>query len=102
MFDTLTSLGADVADRQALADHAPITARLAGSLLERARQNGLVLVTTAKDMARLAGARDAHLDELRTESTVLEITAVFEDAMMAERFVCATVDAFEARTYGRR
>jgi tetraacyldisaccharide 4'-kinase len=58
-FATLADAGIDVRERQAFPDHHPLTPEEAASLVERARRGGLVLVTTEKDLMRLAGQRDA-------------------------------------------
>ncbi|MBB4121354.1 tetraacyldisaccharide 4'-kinase [Martelella radicis] len=97
-FDTLEGLGAVVVERVRLADHAPITPALACNLMAQAAAGELLPVTTAKDMARLSGARDGNLAALRAMSAVLEITAVFEDEAMADCLVSAAADAFRKRS----
>ncbi|TNB47551.1 tetraacyldisaccharide 4'-kinase [Martelella lutilitoris] len=96
-FDTLEGLGAVVAERVRLADHEAITPALARKLLAQTGDGALLPVTTAKDMARLSGATDRDLAALRALSAVLEITAVFEDPMMADCLVSAAADAFKRR-----
>lgn len=54
-FATVDSLGAVVADRVAFPDHHPLIEPEAVDLLEKARAVGATLVTTEKDLARLAG-----------------------------------------------
>lgn len=54
-FATLAGAGLDVAARQAFADHHRYRAAEAGALLARAARDGLTLVTTEKDLARLRG-----------------------------------------------
>jgi tetraacyldisaccharide 4'-kinase len=71
-FATLAELGADVVARRAFADHHPYhPAELAVLRAEAARQ-GLLLVTTAKDAARLSEADRAGIE-------VLDVELVFRD-----------------------
>ncbi|AMM83625.1 tetraacyldisaccharide 4'-kinase [Martelella sp. AD-3] len=96
-FDTLEGLGAVVAERVRLGDHEAITPALARNLVAQAGTGGLLPVTTAKDMARLAGTKDRDLVALGASSAVLEIMAVFDDPMMPDCLVSAAADAFKRR-----
>src|SRR5690606_38713784 len=55
-FQMLEDLGAEVLHKPSFADHHVISEIEAGSLLRVARERGARLVTTEKDVARLAGA----------------------------------------------
>ncbi|ABD06564.1 lipid-A-disaccharide synthase [Rhodopseudomonas palustris HaA2] len=55
-FATLRASGIDVADQRAFADHHPFTVAELESLAETARREGLTLVTTEKDLARIGAA----------------------------------------------
>ena len=91
-FTTLRDLGANVRRTRALADHQPITDDVARSLVSGA--GALVPVTTAKDMARLAGEKGASAALLRQRSRVVEITAEFADPTLPARLIEATIAAF--------
>lgn len=58
-FQLLERLGADVVETRAFADHQLLSEASAGALLADAVRVGADLVTTEKDVARLAGARGA-------------------------------------------
>ncbi|KPF90317.1 tetraacyldisaccharide 4'-kinase [Rhodopseudomonas sp. AAP120] len=55
-FATLRASGIDVAKQQAFADHHPFTPDELARLAEDARREGLTLVTTEKDLARIGAA----------------------------------------------
>jgi tetraacyldisaccharide 4'-kinase len=86
-FNTLQSNGIDVVRQRAFADHHPYALGEIESLLADAKRNGLTLVTTEKDLARL---RDwsAHI-------TAFPVTLEFEDAALLRKFV--TDRLFKAR-----
>ena len=71
---TLEKLGAAVADRVALADHAHYTPAVAASLVEQAKQyDAEVLVTTQKDAVKLDGlAFDLPVWHLQVELEVID------------------------------
>lgn len=71
-FDTLGALGAEVVATRPFADHAPLTSEDIASLLATASQQGLQLVTTEKDAARLAHQPEAA--QLRAQTIVLPVT----------------------------
>ncbi|MBU6372662.1 MAG: tetraacyldisaccharide 4'-kinase [Alphaproteobacteria bacterium] len=79
-FDTLTALGADLADAVPFADHHPYTAQDLDFLLKLAADRGARLVTTEKDHVRLpAAARSAIL--------TLPVTARFADEAALAAFL---------------
>ncbi len=71
-FSTLRGLGARLVETVSFRDHQRLTHADAARLLETALLQSATLVTTAKDMARLAGAEGA-LAELAATSRVLDV-----------------------------
>jgi tetraacyldisaccharide 4'-kinase len=78
-FSMLRSLGAEVMETIAFGDHQRLTEADAQRLLALARQHGAILVSTAKDMARLEGATGA-LAELAASTRVVPIRLQFAEA----------------------
>lgn len=94
-FDTVRGAGGEVAQSRAFPDHHFYAQDELADLLALARQEGLRLVTTAKDAARLRHGETpagflAQLD-------VLDIEAVFELDHVPERIVDETLDAWRLR-----
>lgn len=81
-FASLEATGACIAARHAFGDHTPLTEREAAALRASARTEGLTLVTTTKDVARLAGGGPEAV-ALAREATVLEVNAVLPEALVA-------------------
>ena len=77
-FEALAGAGATVRRTVPFADHHRYSESDAASLLARAAADGLRLVTTEKDMARLAGAT-GRLAELREKSSAFGVTLEFEN-----------------------
>jgi tetraacyldisaccharide 4'-kinase len=76
-FVTATEAGIAVARRQAFPDHHRFTAEQAAELIMRAEHDGLALLTTEKDRARMAG--EPLLAALAARAHVLPVTlAVIE------------------------
>jgi tetraacyldisaccharide 4'-kinase len=71
-FAMLEALGAEVAEKVPFRDHQQLSEADAGNLLEIARGRGATLVTTEKDMARLAGS-GGLLAELAAASRMLPV-----------------------------
>jgi tetraacyldisaccharide 4'-kinase len=90
-FATLAEAGVAVAATRSFADHHRYTANEAAALCEEAERNGLALVTTEKDLARLSG-----VDPLSARARALPVTLVFEDAARFESLLLERVAA--ART----
>ena len=76
-FATLSEAGVNVVERQSFADHHRYTAAEAQMLTARARSENLVLLTTEKDQARLAG--DPHVGELAARANALPARLVIEE-----------------------
>src|SRR5690606_25429068 len=70
-FQTLRQVGADLVATRSFGDHAPLTSAQIRDLIETAGQENLVLVTTAKDHARMAGRPDCA--ELAASVSVLPV-----------------------------
>lgn len=91
-FATLAAAGITVASRRPFADHHRYTRREAQALCEEADRDGLVLVTTEKDAARLE--RDPEVSELLSRAHALPVTLVLDDepafkTLMMERIAPA-------------
>ena len=71
-FAMLEALGAEVAEKVPFRDHQQLGEADARNLLEIARRQGATLVTTEKDMVRLAGS-SGLLAELAAESRMLPV-----------------------------
>lgn len=71
-FTTLRTAGVEVKASQAFPDHHRFTAEEAGDLIMQAEHDGLRLVTTAKDHARMTG--DPALSALAQRAYVLPVT----------------------------
>lgn len=75
-FSALASLGADVVARRSFADHHPFSDAEAEQLLLQADRLGATLVTTEKDLARLAGASGDRGDLKRRSEALAVETAI--------------------------
>lgn len=93
-FSLLESLDAEVADRVRFADHHNLTEREARSLLAAAEAGRMTLVTTEKDLVRLAGLSGARA-ELASRSRTLAIRIAFGQRD-DERFTGLLKDAISA------
>ena len=81
LFDSLRQIGADIAAEVPFPDHHRFTHRDAERLNALAGDHRALLVTTEKDLARMA--RNATLADLRNASTALPVTARFFDRDLA-------------------
>jgi tetraacyldisaccharide 4'-kinase len=77
VFATLEAHGITVAIRRPFTDHHLYSANEMAELVACAARNGLTLVTTEKDMARLRG--DPAAAELAARAAVLPVTLKFND-----------------------
>jgi tetraacyldisaccharide 4'-kinase len=96
-FTTLSGAGIAVAATRGFPDHHRYTQAEAQALCEDADREGLILMTTEKDLARLAGGEEAA--ELAAHAHALPVTLAFEDeenfrALLLERVAAARADAF--------
>ena len=78
-FNTLRASGIDVATERAFADHHPYSPAEIESLIADAKRDGLTLVTTEKDLARLRG-RSPHI-------VPFKVTLAFDDPALLRKFV---------------
>jgi len=76
-FATLEEIGCNVVERRAFPDHHVYSESDARGLLDAARARNLMLVTTAKDHARMY--KNPALNELADASSVLPVDLHFED-----------------------
>lgn len=85
-FTTAAAAGIAIAERRAFPDHHPFSAEDAASLVMTAEHDGLALLTTAKDRARMAG--EPVLAALAAKSHVLPVTMVVDEieALRAQLF----------------
>jgi tetraacyldisaccharide 4'-kinase len=95
-FDSLDACGAVLKGKRAFADHHPFSDEEAQELLEAAGREKARLVTTSKDMARMAGVGGIVAD-LAKKSRVFEIDLDFEDARMPDLVIDAAIANFEER-----
>ena len=96
LFTTLADAGVEVAARRSFPDHHRYTRAQAQSLCEHADRDGLILVTTEKDLARLAGDEEAA--ELAARANALPVSLVFEDAADFQALLLERIAAARART----
>jgi len=84
-FSTAGGAGIDVARRRAFPDHHRFTAEEAAALIMDAEHDGLALLTTEKDHARMAG--DPLLETLAARAHVLPVTLELDNAEAVRRVV---------------
>jgi tetraacyldisaccharide 4'-kinase len=92
-FRTLRAGGVDVVAEKAFADHHPFSQREIEALAAAAKRDGLTLVTTEKDLARLR--RGAGLMPAAQDIVAFAVTLRFDDEPKLLRF--ATDRLFQAR-----
>jgi tetraacyldisaccharide 4'-kinase len=93
-FATLGALGADVVETVAFRDHQRLGEDDARRLLDLAQRHSATLVTTQKDMARLAAAHGL-CGELRAATRALPVRLTLADAD-AERLLSLVATALQA------
>jgi tetraacyldisaccharide 4'-kinase len=89
-FATLAAAGIDLWVRRGFADQHPYTAGDAAALLARAEADGLLPVTTEKDMVRLAGNPETAALAAATRTLAVKLT--FDDAARFSEFVQRAAD----------
>ncbi|MCV6577420.1 MAG: tetraacyldisaccharide 4'-kinase, partial [Cohaesibacter sp.] len=77
-YQTVTDLGLDLVDRYEVADHHAYSNADAQQVLHKAKEQNLVIVTTAKDHVRLSGMSGAA-EDLAKSAKVINISMVFDD-----------------------
>jgi tetraacyldisaccharide 4'-kinase len=99
-FATLAEAWIDVRARRAFPDHHPYQPAEAKTLLDQAEREGLILLTTEKDRARLSGtaavgsrSSEKALAELAASTRVLPVRLVIEEEAAFRRLLLAKVQA---------
>jgi tetraacyldisaccharide 4'-kinase len=86
-FATVEQSGIVIAQRKAFPDHHRFTAEEAGELIMQAEHDGLALLTTEKDRARMTG--ESPLAALAANTHVLPVTLIVEEADALRKLVLA-------------
>ena len=94
-FDTVTRVGGTIVMSRSFPDHHFYSNDELQELVYTAKGADLELITTAKDFARLRNGTAPK--ELLDKINVLEIDAVFENAIAARRIIEETLDAWRDR-----
>jgi len=89
-FDTLAEAGIDTAIRRAFPDHHRYTAQEAAALIATAERDRLHLLTTEKDLVRIAG--DAALTALAARASALPVTLELREPQAFASFVLAGIE----------
>jgi tetraacyldisaccharide 4'-kinase len=92
-FRTLRGAGIDVARERVFADHHPYSRDEIDALIAEARRDGLTLVTTEKDIARLRGAEGIAASA--RDIAAFAVTLEFDDAASLRKLVAGQL--FKAR-----
>jgi tetraacyldisaccharide 4'-kinase len=95
-YRTVRAVGGLVEDTRSFPDHHFFSEDEMRGLLEDATGQGLSLVTTAKDAARLAG-RHGPAEELLNSVTVIEVDMVFDDPQAPSQIIDRAFDNFRRR-----
>ncbi|KQT87982.1 tetraacyldisaccharide 4'-kinase [Aurantimonas sp. Leaf443] len=95
-FASLKAVGAEIAEARAFPDHHAFTRAEMDALSARAWREGLQLVTTAKDAARLRSGGQAGQFFL-AECEVLDVELRFSSPLQAQRILAETLEAFRHR-----
>ena len=88
---SLEEAGAKRIEQVSFHDHHPFTALECKELMDRAKSEKLVLVTTEKDNERLSNMGEAQ-NELRKLSKILHVELVFENPKMIEMIIRQTME----------
>jgi len=99
-FRTLRGAGVDVARERVFADHHPFSPEEIEALIAEARRDGLTLVTTEKDLARLRGG--AWDQSLARDIAAFKVTLEFDDAARLRSFVTDRLFKARERKYQAR
>jgi len=84
-FNTLAGSGIEVVRGRAFADHHAFSRREIEALVAEAKRDGLTLVTTEKDLARLQGSEG--VPEWAAEIVPFKVALAFDDATGLRKFV---------------
>ena len=94
-FATLAEAGIALAGTRSFPDHHRYTPAEAGALCNEAERDGLVLVTTEKDLARLSG--EDQLKQLVGRAKALPVTLAFADEALFKSLLLEKVAAARRR-----
>jgi tetraacyldisaccharide 4'-kinase len=95
-FATLAAAGVDVAETASFSDHHRYTAADAAALIARAGARNLILVSTEKDLVRMAGEPD--LETLAARTSALPVRLVIEEAELFRQMLLETVTRAACQT----
>lgn len=99
-YRSLEALGANIVQRRSFHDHHPFSAAECDELMVQAERDGLQLVTTEKDWARLVRMGERQ-EALRAVSKPLRVSMQFENPRMAEVILRDCVKRFEETKLAR-
>ncbi|ATU92583.1 tetraacyldisaccharide 4'-kinase [Phyllobacterium zundukense] len=99
-FRTLEEAGGNVVQTRPFPDHHPYTDDDLGDLAKTADEQGLTLITTAKDQVRLLDG-SSSAKEFAARALVLEIELVFSHQQTASRIIRETRERARARAIKR-
>jgi tetraacyldisaccharide 4'-kinase len=94
-FATLAEAGITLAATRSFADHHRYTPAEASALCDAAERDGLVLVTTEKDLARLSG--EDRVKQLATRAKALPVTLAFQNEKLFKSLLLEKVTAARMR-----
>jgi tetraacyldisaccharide 4'-kinase len=96
-FDTVRQSGGEIALARPFPDHYPYRDADLAELSAAARADGLQLITTAKDAARLSHGTQAAQAFMEEGLQVLHIETLFEPDSVPRRIIAETVEAYRKR-----
>lgn len=99
-FRTLRASGLSVVVERAFADHHPYSRREIEILLADAKREGLSLVTTEKDLARLGRGSEAH--GVARDIVAFAVTLEIEDVGKLRKFLSERLFTARERKFGAR
>ncbi|MEM1365393.1 MAG: tetraacyldisaccharide 4'-kinase [Pseudomonadota bacterium] len=100
-FETVRSLGAKLEQTQMFDDHHFVSAEEARDLLDDASRQKLSLVTTEKDLVRIAASHDADVAALAKHSTAVPVMLAPDNMSAFEGLIETAVRAFAKRKADR-
>lgn len=95
-FESLQATGARIIERRSYGDHHVFTGDEVAELLELAEKQNLEIVTTGKDMVRLASGH-GQSEDLASKAVVLEVKLQMEQGDVLEKIIEQAVIAFKKR-----
>jgi tetraacyldisaccharide 4'-kinase len=93
-FATLNSAGIQIANRVGFPDHHRFSAGEALDLIAQAQAKNLMLVTTEKDLARLAG--EPELQQLTKHTSALPVQLVIEERDRLREMILTAIASYRA------